>query len=407
MKILTAKYLLRCNKEFDVITNGAVVFDEKILDYGTSREILSKYQGLEVLDYGDCVLMPSLVNIHIHLEFSANKTTLHYGDFIDWLKSVISYREELIENCGGECIDEILNSCKKCGVGAIGAISSYGFDLKSCVDSGLKVTYFNEVLGSTPNMLDTLFDDFQNRLNSSLEYKSKLFTPSIAIHSPYSTHPILAKKVLEIAKKNDMVVSTHFMESNHEREWIDGGLGKFNDFFNLFLPNSKPMTSSLNYLKLFKDVKTIFTHFIYANDKEFDEVKKMDYITNCPTSNRLLGGKKLDIKKIENLTIGTDGLSSNNSINLWDELRTALIIHENLEINKLAKKLLISVTKNGAEALNLNSGEIKKDKYADMIVVKIPDHIKNINTIATSLILHTKKVKEIFINGNKISVCVS
>ena len=46
-----------------------------------------------------------------------------------------------------------------------------------------------------------LFADFKARLEESKKHTSDTFIPAIAIHSPYSVHPILVKHVLDIAKK--------------------------------------------------------------------------------------------------------------------------------------------------------------------------------------------------------------
>ena len=403
MKIIKADYLLTCNEEFEIIKNGAVVFDNKIIDYGEIDKIKEKYKNIEIKEYKNSVIMPSLINSHLHLEFSANKTTLRYGDFIDWLKSVIKYREELIENCEKECITQAIEDMKKSGIGTIGAISSYGLDLIACVNSDIKVVYFNEILGSQANMLDTLFADFQNRLQNSITYKSKLFTPAISIHSPYSTHPILAKKVLNIAKKSNYIVSTHFMESLAEREWLDSGSGKFKEFFSFINPNAKPMIKPIEYIKLFKEIKTLFTHVVEANQEELKEIQKIGTITHCPISNRLLGNNKLNIENIENITLATDGLSSNNSLSLWNELRVALFMHNSIDIDSLAKKLIKSVTIESAKALNLNNGVIKRDKDADLIVAPFENRLYKENSLATMMILHTQNVKELFVNGEKIS----
>jgi aminodeoxyfutalosine deaminase len=104
--------------------------------------------------------MPGLINAHVHLEFSANKTTLKYGNFVEWLFSVIEHREELIEKATKELIDAELKTMLQNGTTTIGAISSYGLELPSCVASPLNVVYFTEVLGSKPEMIDTLFTDF-------------------------------------------------------------------------------------------------------------------------------------------------------------------------------------------------------------------------------------------------------
>ena len=54
-----------------------------------------KYPNIEHKYCGkDSVLMPGLINAHVHVEFSANKTDLSYGDFINWLYSVIENREK-------------------------------------------------------------------------------------------------------------------------------------------------------------------------------------------------------------------------------------------------------------------------------------------------------------------------
>lgn len=52
--------------------------------------------------------MPGLINSHIHLEFSANKTSLKYANFYSWLNSVIKNREKLIENAKTSLIKQEL-----------------------------------------------------------------------------------------------------------------------------------------------------------------------------------------------------------------------------------------------------------------------------------------------------------
>jgi cytosine/adenosine deaminase-related metal-dependent hydrolase len=104
---------------------------------------------------------------------------------------------------------------------------------------------------------------------------------------------------------------------------------------------------------------------------------------------------KLDMDKVKhsqsNLTIGTDGLSSNMSLNLWDEMRSVLLTHTQEELNGLARKILTAVTRNGARALNVNCGEIKKGTFADFIVCALPQDLQGKEDCALQLILHTKQ----------------
>lgn len=403
MTIISADYILVCNKEFEIVRNSAICFEKEIKDIATLEVLTTKYPDAKVIECEpNSVLMPGLINPHVHLEFSANKTTLQYGDFIVWLHSVIEHRDELSSHCEENCIDEALEQMLKSGTTTIGAVSSFGVDMPSCVKSPINVVYFNEVLGSNPAAVDALFNDFLGRLHESRTYVSENFTPAISIHSPYSTHPILARKALEIAKDANMVVSTHFMESKAERDWLDEGAGDFKPFFENFAPNAKPVNEALSYLELFKEQKILFTHATWATDKEIELMNTLGTITHCPVSNRLLGNGKLDIKKVKNLTLATDGLSSNNSLSMWDEMRGALMMHSDIEPNTLAKMLIQSTTINPAVSLGKNSGTLTLGCDADIITMTLPDSVENLESLALFLILYAKKASQIYIKGDKI-----
>lgn len=404
MKIISASYILTCNDNFEILENSAICFDENILDIGNLENLQKKYPKAKVINLAkNSVLLPGLINPHVHLEFSANKSSLVYGDFITWLNSVISKRDDLITSCTDEVMQKQLELMKKSGTTSIGAVSSFGNDFEACLKSPQRVVFFTELLGSRPDSVDILFADFKSKLRMAEDNESQRFIPAISIHSPYSTHPILARNALDIARKNNYVVSTHFMESVAERDWLDSGDGDFNNFFSNFAPDSRPMSNANDYIELFKGCKTLFTHCVQAKSDELKKIKEIGgFVTHCPVSNRLLGVGKLDIKNISNLTIGTDGLSSNISLNLWDEMRAVLLTHEKIEINNLAKKTLQAVTINGANALNLNCGEIKEGKYADFIVCEIADDLENIEDIPLELILHTKQTNFTYIGGKEV-----
>ena len=405
MKILSSTWVVTCDEDFSIIKNGAVVFTDKIIEIDYKERIQEKYPNIEVTELEEnSVLMPGLVNSHVHLEFSANSTTLKYGNFMDWLNSVIKNREDLINDANNELISSQLKKIQKTGTTTIGAISSYGFELDACVKSNLNVVYFNEVIGSKPDMIDTLFTDFKARYNNSLKYKSKKFIPALAIHSPYSVHPILLRHCLDIAKKDGLAVSSHFLESPQEYEWLHKNEGGFLDFFKNFLGQEKAVTKPMEFLNAFKGIESLsFTHCVETNKEEIQKIKELNaYINHCATSNRLLNNTKLDLNKINDVkfTIGTDGLSSNNSLSMFDELRNALMTHTEHNCVDLSKRLLRAATLKGSRALGFKTkGIIKKDYDADIICLKMPDKIESVDDIALHIILHTKFVKQMYIGG--------
>lgn len=232
MKILEADFVLTCNDLFDIIESGAVVFDESIIEVGKSEDLKTKYpDATHIIAPKNSVILPGLINPHVHLEFSANQSMLTYGNFIAWLQSVIKHRETLGELATTELIASKLEAMLKSGTTTLGAISSFGYDLEACEKTPQRVVFFSEILGSIPSAADAMYGDFLSRYHQSLDYKSSSFIPAISVHAPYSTHPILAKKAIELAKKENCVLSTHFMESKAERTWLDNGNGDFMTFF--------------------------------------------------------------------------------------------------------------------------------------------------------------------------------
>lgn len=409
MRIVAADFIFTCNDNFEIIIDGAICFDEQIVDIGKKSDIIKKYKNIKAEQAPkNSVLMPGLINNHTHLEFSKNVATLSYGDYITWLNSVIKNREKIQESCSDNLVKNTLASMLKSGTTTIGNISSYGEDFLACKNTKQKIIYFVEAIGSTPSALDALYSHTQARLYEALEYKTKTFIPALSVHSLYSTNPFLAKKVINLAKKENLLVSTHFMESIAERNWIDKKEEDFKGFFNNFNPNIKPMYENTNeYIELFKDVKSLFTHCVYASQEELAEISKLDSaITHCPVSNVLLGSKKLKIDEVLKnkicLTLGTDGLSSNISLNLWDEMRASFMMHNDKNIGEFAKLLLLSVTKNSAKALNLNTGELKKGLDADIIITTLKEIPENLSQLPLQLILQTKEVSNIYINGEEI-----
>lgn len=410
MELLSANWIVTCDKGFHIYEDYAIVFEEKIIDIDTISNIEKKYPTHHIESQGEnSVIMPGLINSHIHLEFSSNKTKLSYGNFVKWLFSVIENKEDIINNSTNNLITNELYNMIKTGTTTIGAISSYGFDMQSCIKSPLNVVYFTEILGSKADMIDTLFLDFKEKLNQALLNQKDNFIPAIAIHSPYSTHPFLIREVLKIANEKDLIISAHYMESKAENDWLNYSKGEFKKFFNELLQQNSSLCNPKEFLELFKNNKNIsFTHCVMANEQELKQIEKLNgSIIHCPTSNRLLTNSKLNLQYLDNinLSIGTDGLSSNNSLSIFDELRNALFTHNNIELNILSEILIKASTIGGAKALNLqDKGSLEPQKHSDIIVFNLPDKINNKANLLQNIILHTKQVKKTYIKGkNELS----
>jgi cytosine/adenosine deaminase-related metal-dependent hydrolase len=388
-----------------IYRDHGVVFDKTILEVAPNDDLRSRYGSQCVeLDKGS-VILPGLINAHVHLEFSANRSTLTYGEFMPWLSSVIAARDELINECDDACTSRAINMMLSNGITAFGAVSSYGFDLDSCVKAPQKVVFFNELIGSDPMMADALYGNFQERLFASQESAREGFYPAVAIHSPYSVHRVLIQKALKHAKEKNLRVTAHFMESPAEREWLDSNNGPLRPFFENFLKQTQAANTADEFLSYFRDVPTLFTHAVQASQEELSMIAQGGHsVIHCPISNRLLGNGVLDLQSIADQNIrfvcGTDGLSSNYTLDLFEEMKIALFLHPHDDLLTLAHKLWQGVTSNAAEALRLNCGTIAATYDADILVVRVDYPINE--QLPIHLINQPRLIESVYIQGEKV-----
>ena len=402
MRILRAKWVLVCDENFKILKDGAIVFDEKIIEVCAFASAARKYPQAEILDFSGDIAMPAFINPHVHLEFSANKGTLHYGDFLDWLGSVIASRQQLDTAARGRLILEQIAAMMRSGVGTIGEISSFGGEAEVCAQSGIRTVFFNEILGASKDDAAENILKFKDRFERAKALASSLFIPAVSVHSPYSTHLQITEFATKFARENGLAISTHFMESAYERQWLRTGSGKLKIRLAKFNPAPAPFYSPQSFVAHFSGLRTLFTHCVWVDDFSiFDP--KLHSITHCARSNRLLSKKRLSFKKLLasglNYNIATDGLSSNFSLSFLDELRANLMMHDELGLAELARALLLGATRNAAAALGLNLGELKEGKLADIAVFEGIECDEA--QLPLQLILQSKNAKSLFIEGMK------
>lgn len=423
LHIWGAREAFICDKHFSIMHNGAIAFEEnvdKILAVGEYDTLCSQFPNAKTHFFSQGILLPALINAHIHFEFGAHLAQFCYGDFGTWLDSLMDSRDEVLniedayfESMLTQGINEQINA----GVGSVGAISSYGNDMNALASSPLRVVYFNEAIGSNPSAIDFLYAHILERLERAKSLHSPTFIPAIALHSPYSLHPIMAQKLIDIATKDKLPLSAHFLESAHEREWLTQNSGYFKTFFQRFFKIENPQSfyspqSFLDMLSPLRDTPLSLTHCLYIKEEEAKMIESLQSsIITCPRSNRLLNNafftrSLLRNKKIP-LALGTDGKSSNNNVNLLDELRTSLYAYPQEDILALAKSLILSATLYGAKTLGLNNGTLSEGKNVDFAIFEFSQplfqtHQSHPNQSPLHFILHATKPTHLFINAKAV-----
>ena len=408
MQILIADYIYTPE---GFLSQMAVAFDRHIHAIDTPEALQQKYpEAKTITTPPHSVLFPGFINTHVHLEFSSNKTSLKYGSFMPWLDSVIEHRDDLVSICNNDVMQRECETMLGSGVTTFGAISSFGNELEVCEKTPQRVVFFNELIGSNAQYADMLYGDFTERVNASMSCDaSSRIIPAVAIHSPYAVHPIILQKAVNVAKKHKLPLSAHFLESQAEREWLEHGEGEFKAFFKKFFNTEVPVTTIQEFMYAFDTYPTHFTHAVQANQVELDYLAQKGHsIAHCPRSNRYLGCGRLPIENLKlPYSVATDGLSSNDSLNIFDELRAALLLHNDIPIQSLAIALLKAVTSDAADILGLNCGKIEVGKLADFALITLNEAPKRPEELALWSILQTKKVSAVYIDGEEIQIPIT
>ncbi|AFI04259.1 aminofutalosine deaminase family hydrolase [Helicobacter cetorum] len=407
-EIIGASLVFLCNEKCEVLQDYGVVFDEKILEVGDYESLVLKYPYLKTQFFENSILLPAFINPHIHFEFSNNVASFNYGSFANWLESVMKNRGAILQNCE-IAIQNAINTQLKSGVGSVGAISSYLKEVNLLKSSPLNAVVFMEFLGSSYSL--ERLEIFETQFRDLKALENERFKIALALHAPYSVQKDMALSIIKLAKDSQSLLSTHFLESFEELEWLENSSGWFKSFYQKFLnqTNAQSLYKSVNeYIEMFKDTHTLFVHNQFASLKMLKKIKaqvKNAFLITCPVSNRLLSGKVLDLEKVKkanlNVSIATDGLSSNISLNFLDELRAFLFSQKPMPLLELAKITLLGATHYGAKALGLNNGEIKENKRADLSVFSFDESFTKEQAILQFL-LHAKGVECLFLGGKKV-----
>jgi len=384
----------------------AVAFDDRILAIEPPELLRKRYPDAATIDAdGETILYPGFINVHTHLEYSANRTRLEYGDFLRWLESVIRERDTLVPQADNALMETACQEMLRCGITGFGAVSTFGTDLEVCRRVPQRVTYFNEIIGSNPATVDMLYQDFLQRLDASRDCApEERITPAVAIHAPHSTHPVMVRRAVTLAKEEQLPLSAHFLESPAERQWLEEAAGDFKPFFENYLKSDRPVTTIEAFLDQFDGYPSLFVHAVQTTEEERGHLAAQGHhVAHCPRSNRLLGCGRypLEDRRVP-VALATDGLSSNWSLSLFDEMRAALMLHYQAPLQELAEVLLRAVTLEAARSIRSDAGRIEAEAPADFALIRLPQPCPRTEDLALQTILHTHRAERVWIAGEEL-----
>lgn len=402
-KIIYNAHIITMNANLDIIPNGSLLIENGKISRISGETI--RDDDAEMTDAEGMYVMPGFINTHTHLPMTmlrgyADDLPLH-----EWLTDHIFPAEarwvnaenvrlatrlafiEMIKS-GTTCFndmyffeDVIAEEARKAGIRGVMGESVIDFPTASfqTVDEGLAIC-------------EALIRKWQG---------DPIIHPSVCVHAPYTCSKETLIKTKQLADKYHTLLQIHVSETRKEVEDITAQTGM-------------PPVEYLHSIGLL-DRNVIAAHCVWLNEKEVELMATSGTsIGHCPKSNLKLASGIADTdtyaKAGINVSLGTDGTASNNTLDMVEEMRFAAllpkVVHYNPEAVN-ARAALQMATINGAKALGLDAitGSLEAGKSADMIFV----HAASSNMIpvydeysAIVYAMNSKNVRSSMVNGEWI-----
>ncbi|MFB3042296.1 MAG: amidohydrolase family protein [Candidatus Poribacteria bacterium] len=374
--ILRAKYLIP-NSEH-IIENGAIeIRGSEIVDIGT-YSTLRRNNATTVCDFGEAVILPGLVNAHIHLELTNHHDLIERTErFTDWILQLVQYRRD-DQAWVDRAVNDGISMSLAGGTTAVGDIHGFKRVAQTLKNSPLRKVVFFETMGFSTERAQLGIERIDSNL-ASASPPSPLFTPAVSPHAPNSTSAMLYRHCLAIVQSRGLHFCTHLSETPEEIEFLATGTGAFADLLNTLQISMEgwtpPGVSPVQYISDLGVLKArpLLAHCNYLTDQDIQILAESgSSVVFCPRAHHYFNHTDHPIERLleagVNVAVGTDSLASNWSLSMLDELKFLAQTQPSI----LPETVIDLATINGAKGLRLNRvGKLEKGWQADMIAVRI------------------------------------
>lgn len=345
---------------------GNVATNNDVISY--VGEIVPSGEFDKIIDAKGNILMPGFVDTHCHSPMTILRGIKDDANLQTWLfDNVIPAEEKLTPN--DIYWGEKLAVLEYLSAGITTIEEGYFYNEAICEalsECGMRARVG---FGPTSKVSDGANSDFlKNELEIIQKYnKNDLLSPVCFIHAIYTIDADKISECVDFCAKQKIPLSIHLAETLKEV----GDCTVKN--------NGKTPAQYLEDLGFFDKSGALCYHCVNMDKDDLQILA--DYlasVSTCPSSNIKLASGIAPIYAMQNkginITIGTDGVASNNSLDMFKEMFLVATLSKvniyNAEVVS-ARDVLKMATINGAKALNINSGEIKVGKKADIILIDI------------------------------------
>jgi 5-methylthioadenosine/S-adenosylhomocysteine deaminase len=316
----------------------------------------------------DGVLLPGLVNVHCHSPMTLFRGAAEELPLDPFLREVLWPREARLTHedvywgMTLACAELLRN-------GVTTTCEMYFFDealLEAVVAAGTRCTL-------TPGILDVPgFTGWEARLAEIADFHDRRAREHETVEigfAPHSAYALPLEALAEIAvaaRERNALLHLHVAETAEEGRELEERHGK-----------TVPALLAENGVL---DGRVLAAHSIWLTDADLRLYRQHDVaVAHCPTSNAKLAAGVARLPEFLaaglRVGLGTDGPASNNDLDLWEELRLAVLLAR-LKAQDAAllpaPEALALATRGGAAALGRDDfGALAPGRWADMVLVRL------------------------------------
>ena len=366
--LITGGTVLCMDADLRTLENHSVAVDKgRILDIFPDGSAV--YQARETLNAADCIVMPGLINAHTHLPMTyfrglADDLPLQawLNDYIWPLEAKLLDRDFIRASALHGAAEMIKNG--------ITQIHDMYFDMPSiadaCSQAGLRAIIGEAVIEArlsdpaSRKALGTKVLEMRRRY-----WDDPLVDFDLAPHSLYACSQATLEQCAQVASEHGILIHTHLSETKNEVE-------------KCLAEHDKKPVFYLRDLGLLA-LRAVYAHAIWVDGDEIALLAENPAsIAVCTECNLKLASGILPLssylKHGVNVCFATDGVASNNNLDLLAELDVTAKLHKAINEDPAflpAQQALGMATRNAAKALGISDkrGSLEVGKDADITVL--------------------------------------
>ena len=321
----------------------------------------------DVVDCSHKIMMPGLINCHTHAYMSLLRNFADDVPFETWLFE----RIEPVENSLTQedaYWGNLLAIMEMLRTGTTAFVDMQMFPrmaVKACADSGIRAVITRGLVGkdrNDPAAVKRLAEAFDE-----MEYGRSIGAPcsfGLGPHAIYTCGTDLLRYAAELAAEKGLLLNIHLAETQYEYD-------------SCMKEHGMTPSAYLESLGFF-DVPVLLAHCVYLDDSDFARLAKPNvHVVTNPASNMKLANGFAPVPRMLkegiHVCLGTDGAASNNSLNMFGEMRLLSMAQKGASKDALAltaEETIRIATENGAAAIGRDDlGRIESGKTADFILI--------------------------------------